>query len=116
MEKIEEFSEKLSKIAGLSLAAEVISVPAMGLLASIPMEDLVIPILYIMIICFFATPVIALILSIVAIVLNHKNRMAIISALISVIIIILIVGFMQMAYYGMQMIAEMVPKPMNFSG
>lgn len=118
MDKKEQISHLFSEIAKISLVAGALTLLAISLLLFFDalLGDFVVPIVLFLCVCFLATPVISLIMSIVAIVFNYKNKMAIITVVISVISILLILGFFQFAYYGMQMISEMMPKPMNFSG
>lgn len=116
MDKKEQISHIFSEIAQISLVAGVLILQVIELLVFFVASgrDLVVPIVLFLCVCFLATPVISLIMSIVAIIFNYKNKMAIITVVISVISILLILGIFQIAYYGMQRVAEIFPTPITF--
>ena len=116
MDNKEKISTTLSEIARIALLAEFLSVLAVFFLTAIPLLEFLVPLYYFVGVYIVVTPVITLILGIAALILDRKNKMAITTIVVSVVFIILLLVFAQMAYIGMQMISKMFPDPIYFSG
>ena len=101
-EKKEWISELLSNIARLGLLLLICGVPICFGISHYSNIDLIPEILAVIIICLIPTPVISLLLCIVACIFDHKNKTAIGTIVLSVVLIVLFVVFWLLSQGGMQ--------------
>ena len=109
MEKKEWTSELLSNIARLLILLPICGVPICCAVMYSSSVELISVIMEVVIFCLILAPVFSFILCIVALVLDHKNRMAVGIIILTVILVILFVVFWLLALEGMKSISSPPP-------